>query len=172
MWLDHRLSELLQLHLHSRLNTWPEWLGRDYCKTRRETYTWWNLARLLLEARRFTLARKIRTRLWYALFCYGYVVAPCAFMCIIYPYFHVVSLCDCTSFKTTLLSYNLNKRTQSYTMYIFYKIQVNTVALSATDVYLQTCVLDKIHWSINSQDVERLLDAYIQKWSSFALMGF
>ena len=27
MYLGHRLSALLQLHLHSRVNTWLQWIG-------------------------------------------------------------------------------------------------------------------------------------------------
>ena len=38
MLLEHRLSALLQLHLHSRLNTWLQWIGRSHPKTRRETF--------------------------------------------------------------------------------------------------------------------------------------
>ena len=28
MWLEHRMSALLQLHIHSRLNTWLQWIGQ------------------------------------------------------------------------------------------------------------------------------------------------
>ena len=28
MWLEHCLSALLQLHLHSQLNTWLQWIGQ------------------------------------------------------------------------------------------------------------------------------------------------
>ena len=28
MWLEHRLSALLQRHLHSRLHTWFQWIGQ------------------------------------------------------------------------------------------------------------------------------------------------
>ena len=28
MCLEHRLSALLQLHLHSQLNTWLQWIGQ------------------------------------------------------------------------------------------------------------------------------------------------
>ena len=28
MWSEHRLSALLQLHLHFRLNTWLQWIGQ------------------------------------------------------------------------------------------------------------------------------------------------
>ena len=29
MQLEHRLSALLQLHLHSQLNTWVQWIGQQ-----------------------------------------------------------------------------------------------------------------------------------------------
>ena len=28
MYLEHRISALLQLHLHSRLDTWLQWIGQ------------------------------------------------------------------------------------------------------------------------------------------------
>ena len=34
MQLEHRLSALLQLHLHSRLNTWLTWIGQLQDETR------------------------------------------------------------------------------------------------------------------------------------------
>ena len=37
MQLEHRLSALFQLHLHSRFNDWFSGLSKDNCKTRRET---------------------------------------------------------------------------------------------------------------------------------------
>ena len=43
------MSVLLQLHLHSWLNTWLQWLGKDNCNTRRETFKFWNLVRFILE---------------------------------------------------------------------------------------------------------------------------
>ena len=44
MQLEHRLSALLQLHLHSRLNTWFQWIGKNNCKTRQYHFRfgiWW-----------------------------------------------------------------------------------------------------------------------------------
>ena len=49
--LEHRLSALLQLHLHSRLNTWLEWMSKDKCKTRLETFKFCDLVRLILEGK-------------------------------------------------------------------------------------------------------------------------
>ena len=43
---------LLQLHLHSRLNTWLQWNRpsvKDNCKTRQNTFKFWNLECLILE---------------------------------------------------------------------------------------------------------------------------
>ena len=38
MSLEHRLPALLQLHLHSRLDTWLQWIGhKNNCKKRQET---------------------------------------------------------------------------------------------------------------------------------------
>ena len=46
--VDHsdRLSPLLQLYLYSRLNTWLQ-CNRQYCKTRRETFNFWDLMHLI-----------------------------------------------------------------------------------------------------------------------------
>ena len=41
------LSALLQLHLHSRLNTWLQWIGQRHARW--ETCTSWNLVGLTLE---------------------------------------------------------------------------------------------------------------------------
>ena len=41
MQLEHRLPALLQLHLHSRLNTWLQWIGQRHCNTWRETFKLW-----------------------------------------------------------------------------------------------------------------------------------
>ena len=41
---------VLQLHLHSRLNTWLQWIGQRNCSTRRETFKFWDSVRLMLEA--------------------------------------------------------------------------------------------------------------------------
>ena len=42
---------LLQLHLHPRLNTWLQWilLDKDSCKTKRETFNFWDLVQLVSE---------------------------------------------------------------------------------------------------------------------------
>ena len=53
MYLEHCLSALLQLHLHSQLNNG---LGKDKldnCKTRWETYKFRGLVRLILEILRY-----------------------------------------------------------------------------------------------------------------------
>ena len=42
-------SSSIQLHLHSRVNTCFDGLGKDDCKTRRQTFKFWNLACLILE---------------------------------------------------------------------------------------------------------------------------
>ena len=42
---------LLQLHLHSQLNTCFNELGKDNYKTRRETFKFWDLMSLILEVR-------------------------------------------------------------------------------------------------------------------------
>ena len=42
---------LLQLHLHSQLNTCFNELGKDNYKTRRETFKFWDLVSLILEVR-------------------------------------------------------------------------------------------------------------------------
>ena len=47
MWMEHRLSALLQLHLHSRLSF--NGLGKGNCKTRRESFKFWDLVWLILE---------------------------------------------------------------------------------------------------------------------------
>ena len=39
--VDH--SALHQLHLHSRLNNWHQWIGQRQCKTRRETFEIWDV---------------------------------------------------------------------------------------------------------------------------------
>ena len=46
MWLEHRLSALLQLHLRSRPN---KGFGKDSRKTVRESFKCWDLVRLILE---------------------------------------------------------------------------------------------------------------------------
>ena len=46
--MEHRLSALLQPHLHFLLNTWQR-LGKDKCKTRRESFKFWDLVHLILE---------------------------------------------------------------------------------------------------------------------------
>ena len=38
MLLEHRLSALLQLHLHSRRNTRFQWIGQNKCDTRQEIF--------------------------------------------------------------------------------------------------------------------------------------
>ena len=44
------MSALLQLHLHSWLQTWLPWIAQRNCKTRRgETFTFWVLLRLISE---------------------------------------------------------------------------------------------------------------------------
>ena len=45
---------LLQLHLHSQVNTWL-CLVKDNCKTRQETFTFWDLVSLLLEIWQYDL---------------------------------------------------------------------------------------------------------------------
>ena len=40
---------LLQMHLHSRLNTGSNGLGKDNCKMRWETFKFWDLVHLVLE---------------------------------------------------------------------------------------------------------------------------
>ena len=41
MYLEHRLSALLQLHLHSRLNIWLDWIGqRQLQGETRNIYVW------------------------------------------------------------------------------------------------------------------------------------
>ena len=51
-FLDHPnvvgLSALLQLHLHSRLNTGLQWIPQNNCKTRRETSKFWDFVPLIL----------------------------------------------------------------------------------------------------------------------------
>ena len=42
MSLEHRLSALLQLHLHSRLNTWLQWIGQGQLQTIRHLGQLWN----------------------------------------------------------------------------------------------------------------------------------
>ena len=49
LWLEHRLSALLQLHLHSLLNTWLYRLGNDKCKMRWESFKFCDLVCLILE---------------------------------------------------------------------------------------------------------------------------
>ena len=49
MWLGHRLSALPQLHLHSRLNNWLQWIGQRQLQDRREILKFWNSVRLILE---------------------------------------------------------------------------------------------------------------------------
>ena len=46
--MEHRLSALLQLHLHSHLNTCLSGLDKSNCLTRRETLTFWDLVLLIL----------------------------------------------------------------------------------------------------------------------------
>ena len=53
--LEQRLSVLLQLHLHSRLNTWLQWNGQRQLQdeTRRETLKCWDLVWLILGVWRY-----------------------------------------------------------------------------------------------------------------------
>ena len=44
---------LLQLHLHSRFNTWLQWIGQENCKTRRETFKFGDLEPLISEVWRY-----------------------------------------------------------------------------------------------------------------------
>ena len=46
--ITHRLSALLQLHLHSRLDAWHQWIGQGQNKTRRESFKFWYLVPLIL----------------------------------------------------------------------------------------------------------------------------
>ena len=43
------LPALLQLHLHSRPNTWLNMMHKDSCKTGRETFKFGDLVRIILE---------------------------------------------------------------------------------------------------------------------------
>ena len=47
--VEHRLSGLPQQHLHSRLTTFFNAMGKGNCKTRRETFKFGDLVRLVLE---------------------------------------------------------------------------------------------------------------------------
>ena len=42
------ITELLQLHLHSKLNTCHQWIGQSNRMTRRETFKFWDLVQLIL----------------------------------------------------------------------------------------------------------------------------
>ena len=55
MYLEHRLSAPLQLHLHSRLNPGITGLGQDNFKTRPETFKFGHLVRLILEILRYSI---------------------------------------------------------------------------------------------------------------------
>ena len=48
MSLEHRLSALPQLHLHSRRKTWLQRTGQRQLKTNRETFQFWDLVRMVL----------------------------------------------------------------------------------------------------------------------------
>ena len=54
--MEHRLSALLQLHLHSLLNTGFNKLHEDNCKARRQTFKLWDLVRIILEIWRYLLS--------------------------------------------------------------------------------------------------------------------
>ena len=41
MKLEHRLSALLQLHLHSRLNTWLQWIGQRHLQDETGNIFFW-----------------------------------------------------------------------------------------------------------------------------------
>ena len=43
---------LLQLHLHSQLNIWLQWISRNHCTRIQETFKLWDLVRLILEVLR------------------------------------------------------------------------------------------------------------------------
>ena len=47
--MEHHLSALLQLHLHSRLNMWLQWIGQRNCKMRWEKCKFFYLVCLILE---------------------------------------------------------------------------------------------------------------------------
>ena len=44
---------LLRLHLHFQLSTWFRWIWKDNCKTRRETFTFWELLWLIIGVWRY-----------------------------------------------------------------------------------------------------------------------
>ena len=43
MWLEHRLSALLQLLFHSRLSTWLQWVGKRQLQDKTRKFKFWNL---------------------------------------------------------------------------------------------------------------------------------
>ena len=50
MQLEHRLSALLRLHLHSRLSTWLQWIGPKQLQDEtRSIFKFWDLVRFILE---------------------------------------------------------------------------------------------------------------------------
>ena len=64
MQLEDRLSALLQLHLHSQLNTWLQWIEWRNCKRIQETFKFWDLVRLILEVLRYFVQASM---CWYVL---------------------------------------------------------------------------------------------------------
>ena len=54
MQLEHRLSALLQPHLHSRLDSGFKEIGKDSLRTVRESFKCWDLVRLILGTWRYS----------------------------------------------------------------------------------------------------------------------
>ena len=56
MWLEHRLSKPLQLYLHSRLNTWLQWIDQRQLQDETTHIKFLDLVRLILEVWRLVPA--------------------------------------------------------------------------------------------------------------------
>ena len=67
--MEHRLSALLQLHLHSRLKTWLEWIGQRQLQDKTGNVSVWQFGASYI--RDFTVHI-----VCCALFCCGYVIRP------------------------------------------------------------------------------------------------
>ena len=63
MLLEHRLSALLQLHLHPRLPSFNG-LGKDNCKTGREKFKLLDLMLLIMDVRRWQIREIWQSLIW------------------------------------------------------------------------------------------------------------
>ena len=59
MQLEHPLLALLQLHLHSRLNTWLQWIGQRQLQDETRNIKFWNLVHFIFEIWRYISHTKV-----------------------------------------------------------------------------------------------------------------